>query len=93
MQVSNELIKAYIDDTTTLIDEMDVLLKKRNSFGSLDRESVDILFRIFHTIKASASAMDDKKTIDVSYKVEAHLKRDGRVNVANTDRILWMRAK
>lgn len=80
MQVSNELIKAYIDDTTTLIDEMDVLLKKRNSFGSLDRESVDILFRIFHTIKASASAMDDKKTIDVSYKVEnvvSYLRKHG----------------
>ncbi len=70
MRVSSELFKAYIEDTTTLINEMDTILKKRNSIGSLDSESVDALFRIFHTIKASSVVLDDSKTVDVSYKME-----------------------
>jgi len=80
MNVSNDFKKAYIDDTTTLINEMDLLLKKCNSKGYLDRESVDALFRIFHTIKASAAAMDDRKTVDVSYKIEnvvSYLRKHG----------------
>lgn len=80
MKVSKELVKAYVEDTTTLIKEMDKLLKKRNSIGSLDEASIDVLFRTFHTIKASASAMDDKKTVDVSYKIEnvvSYLRKHG----------------
>lgn len=80
MQVGNELTMAYIEDTTTLIEEMDILLKKRNSIGTLDRESVDALFRVFHTIKASATAMDDRKTVDVSFKIEnvvSYLRKHG----------------
>ena len=80
MKVSKELVTAYVEDTSTLINEMDELLKKRNSMGSLDRESIDVLFRTFHTIKASASAMDDQKTVDVSYKIEnvvSYLRKHG----------------
>lgn len=47
MQINNELIKAYVDDVTTLINEMDGILKKRNSVGTLDNESVDALFVSF----------------------------------------------
>ena len=70
MQISNELFRAYVEDTNTLINEMDAILKKRNSIGSLDSESVNALFRIFHTIKASAVVLDDSKTVDVAYKME-----------------------
>ena len=70
MRVSSELFKAYIEDTTVLINEMDGILKRRNSIGSLDKDSVDALFRIFHTIKASSVVLDDSKTVDVSYKME-----------------------
>lgn len=70
MQMNQELFKAYIEDTTTLIEEMDLILKKRNSIGTLDRESVDALFRIFHTIKASAAVLEDNKTVDTAYKME-----------------------
>lgn len=80
MQINNELIQAYVDDTTTLINEMDGILKKRNSVGTLDSESVDALFRIFHTIKASAIVLNDNKTVDVSYKMEnvmSYLRKHG----------------
>ena len=80
MQVSNELFRAYVNDTTTLVSEMDTILKKRNSIGALDKESVDALFRIFHTIKASAAVLDDSKVVDVAYKMEnimAYLRRHG----------------
>lgn len=80
MQINNELIKAYVDDVTTLINEMDGILKKRNSVGTLDNESVDALFRIFHTIKASAIVLNDSKTVDISYKMEnvmSYLRKHG----------------
>lgn len=78
--MNNEFIKAYVDDTSTLINEMDGILKKRNSVGTLDKESVDALFRIFHTIKASAIVLNDNKTVDVSYKMEnvvSYLRKHG----------------
>lgn len=80
MQLSGELFKAYVEDTTVLLNEMDAILKKRNSIGSLDSESADALFRIFHTIKASAVVLDDSKTVDVAYKMEnimSYLRKHG----------------
>lgn len=80
MRVSNELHKAYVEDTTALMNEMDTILKKRNSIGSLDSESVDALFRIFHTIKASAAVLEDTKAVDVAYKIEnimSYLRKHG----------------
>ncbi|NLL63112.1 MAG: hypothetical protein GX241_02540 [Ruminococcaceae bacterium] len=80
MQLNSHLLKAYVSDVSTLVNEMDAILKKRNSVSSLDKESVDALFRIFHTIKASAIVLNDSKTIDVSYKMEnivAYLRKHG----------------
>lgn len=80
MRVSNELYKAYVEDTTALMNEMDTILKRRNSIGSLDSESVDALFRIFHTIKASAAVIEDTKAVDVAYKIEnimSYLRKHG----------------
>lgn len=90
MQLSGELFKAYVEDTTVLLNEMDAILKKRNSIGSLDSESADALFRIFHTIKASAVVLDDSKTVDVAYKMEnimSYLRKHG-VNSLSSARVL-----
>ncbi len=90
MRVSNELFRAYVEDTTALVNEMDGIIKKRNSIGSLDRESVDALFRIFHTIKASATVLDDSKTVDIAFKLEnvmSYLRKHGP-NSLPQDKIL-----
>ena len=80
MNASSKLIKAYIEETRALIDEMDVLLKKRNSIGTLDGNSIHTLFRIFHTIKAASSSIDDSQTAEVSCKIEniiSYLRKHG----------------
>ena len=80
MRISNELYKAYVEDTTALMNETDRILKRRNSIGSLDSDSVDALFRIFHTIKASAAVIEDTKAVDIAYKVEnimSYLRKHG----------------
>ncbi|MBQ0136325.1 MAG: hypothetical protein KBS43_06285 [Oscillospiraceae bacterium] len=90
MQLSSDLFKAYIEDATVLLNEMDLILKKRNSMGRLDSESVDALFRIFHTIKASAVVLDDAKTADVAYKLEnimSYLRKHG-VNSLPSKKVL-----
>lgn len=80
MVLSEELFNAYIADTTILLEEMDLILKRQNSIGTLDESSVNALFRIFHTIKASAAVLDDGKIVDVAFKMEniiGYLRRHG----------------
>ena len=80
MVLSEELFNAYIADTTILLEEMDLILKRQNSIGTLDKSSVDALFRIFHTIKASAAVLEDGKIVDVAFKMEniiGYLRRHG----------------
>ena len=80
MRISNELYKAYVEDTTALMNETDRILKRLNSIVSLDSDSVDALFRIFHTIKASAAVIEDTKAVDIAYKVEnimSYLRKHG----------------
>ncbi|MEG2015665.1 MAG: ATP-binding protein [Oscillospiraceae bacterium] len=75
-----ELLKAYLNDANSLINEYDQLLKKRNSIGSIDTQSVDALFRIMHTIKASSSILKIERIVAVSQDVEnilAYLKKYG----------------
>ncbi len=80
MRMDKELFDAYVQDINILINDMDHILKKRNSVGTLDSESVDTLFRIFHTIKASALVLEDSKAADISYKMEniiSYLRKHG----------------
>lgn len=77
---NTDFLKAYLDDTTSLINEYDQLLKKRNSIGCLDMQSVDALFRIMHTIKASSSMLEIDRIVAVSQDVEnilSYLKKYG----------------
>lgn len=88
MNISNKLIAAYINDTELLIKEMDELLKRRNSYGCLDEQSVNELFRIFHTVKASANAIEDSRTAEVSCDIEnviAYLRKYGPSSLPSED--------
>lgn len=65
-----ELFNTYITDTTTLLNEYDNILKKRNSLAFLDVNSLNELYRIMHTIKASSSTIELNELVLVAHNVE-----------------------
>ena len=65
-----ELLDTYLNDTARLLNEYDNILKKRNSIGFLDAQSIDSLFRIMHTIKASSYILELEELVLVAHSVE-----------------------
>lgn len=65
-----DLLSTYTSDTSTLLNQYDSILKKRNSIGFLDHESLEELFRIMHSIKASSGMLELDELVKVAHSVE-----------------------
>jgi len=60
----------YLFETNSLLEQLDEILLKAESESGFDKECIDEIFRIMHTIKGSSAMMQFGSIMEVSHKIE-----------------------
>ncbi len=64
------MVDMYIYETTTLLEQLDQILIKTEGAGSFDKESINEIFRIMHTIKGSSAMMGLENMSSLAHAIE-----------------------
>ncbi|MBE6838350.1 MAG: chemotaxis protein CheA [Ruminococcus sp.] len=64
------MVDMYIYETTTLLEQLDQILIKTEGAGTFDKESIDEIFRIMHTIKGSSAMMGLENMSSLAHAIE-----------------------
>ncbi len=64
------MVDMYIYETTTLLEQLDQILIKTEGAGSFDKESINEIFRIMHTIKGSSAMMGLENMSTLAHAIE-----------------------
>ena len=64
------MVDMYIYETTTLLEQLDQILIKTEGQGSFDKESINEIFRIMHTIKGSSAMMGLENMSSLAHAIE-----------------------
>ena len=68
--VSDSMMEMYLFESTTLLEQLDVILLVSEKNRTLSQESIDEIFRIMHTIKGSSAMMEFNSISFTSHKLE-----------------------
>ena len=66
----DSVLDMYLFETNSLLDQLDDILLKAESNLSFDKECMDEIFRIMHTIKGSSAMMQFDGIMTISHKIE-----------------------
>lgn len=66
----DSVLDMYLFEENTLLEQLDEILLKAEKEQAFDKECVDEIFRIMHTIKGSSAMMNFKSIMEISHKVE-----------------------
>jgi two-component system chemotaxis sensor kinase CheA len=64
------VLDMYLFETNSLLDQLDEILLKAESELGFDKECIDEIFRIMHTIKGSSAMMQFGSIMAISHKIE-----------------------
>lgn len=64
------MVDMYIYEATTLLEQLDQILIKTEGQGSFDKESINEIFRIMHTIKGSSAMMGLENMSSLAHAIE-----------------------
>ena len=64
------VLDMYLFETNSLLEQLDEILLKAESEFEFDKECIDEIFRIMHTIKGSSAMMQFGSIMTVSHKIE-----------------------
>ena len=70
MENLDSVLDMYLFETNSLLDQLDDILLKAESNLSFDKECIDEIFRIMHTIKGSSAMMQFDGIMTISHKIE-----------------------
>ena len=70
MENNFAVLDMYLFETNTLLDQLDDILLKAESERKFDKECIDEIFRIMHTIKGSSAMMQFDSIMTISHKIE-----------------------
>lgn len=70
MEKEENLFDIFLYETTDLLDKMETKLLEAESNEKIDKEWLDSIFRIMHTIKGSSAMLNFKKLSDLSHGLE-----------------------
>jgi HPt (histidine-containing phosphotransfer) domain-containing protein len=70
MENLDSVLDMYLFETNSLLDQLDDILLKAESNLSFDKECMDEIFRIMHTIKGSSAMMQFDGIMTISHKIE-----------------------
>ena len=85
-----EVLQMFLSETRGMIDEVESKLiqlqEQHQGTGQIDKETVNYIFRIFHSIKGAAAFLDLKNVSDVTHEAETLLDeiRQGKLSLSNT---------
>lgn len=66
----DSVLDMYLFEENTLLEQLDEILLKAESEQEFDKDCVDEIFRIMHTIKGSSAMMQFNSIMTISHKVE-----------------------
>jgi two-component system chemotaxis sensor kinase CheA len=66
----DSVLDMYLFETNSLLEQLDDILLKAESNKSFDKECIDEIFRIMHTIKGSSAMMQFESIMTISHKIE-----------------------
>ncbi|MBP1925720.1 two-component system chemotaxis sensor kinase CheA [Sedimentibacter acidaminivorans] len=66
----DSVLDMYLFEENTLLEQLDEILLKAESEQAFDKDCVDEIFRIMHTIKGSSAMMQFNSIMTISHKVE-----------------------
>ena len=66
----DSVLDMYLFETNSLLEQLDDILLKAESNLSFDKECIDEIFRIMHTIKGSSAMMQYESIMSISHKIE-----------------------
>lgn len=66
----DSVLDMYLFEANTLLEQLDEILLKAEKEQAFDKECVDEIFRIMHTIKGSSAMMQFNSIMTISHKVE-----------------------
>ena len=70
MENLDSVLDMYLFETNSLLEQLDNILLKAESNLSFDKECMDEIFRIMHTIKGSSAMMQFDGIMTISHKIE-----------------------
>ncbi len=72
--LDSELIEEFVQESMEMLDEVEPTLldleRSRAEDGSVDRESLDLIFRAFHSMKGSGGFLGMKRLVSVTHAAE-----------------------
>nr|WP_312577428.1 chemotaxis protein CheA [Sedimentibacter sp.] len=66
----DSVLDMYLFEENTLLEQLDEILLKAENEQAFDKDCVDEIFRIMHTIKGSSAMMQFNSIMTISHKVE-----------------------
>ncbi len=66
----DSMLDMYLFEENTLLEQLDEILLKAEEEQAFDKECIDEIFRIMHTIKGSSAMMNFRSIMEISHKVE-----------------------
>ncbi|WMJ78628.1 MULTISPECIES: chemotaxis protein CheA [unclassified Sedimentibacter] len=66
----DSVLDMYLFEANSLLEQLDEILLRAESEQAFDKECVDEIFRIMHTIKGSSAMMQFNSIMTISHKVE-----------------------
>ncbi|MDF2677961.1 MAG: cheA 2 [Bacillota bacterium] len=66
----DSILDMYLFEENTLLEQLDEILLKAEEEQAFDKECIDEIFRIMHTIKGSSAMMNFRSIMEISHKVE-----------------------
>lgn len=66
----DSVLDMYLFETNSLLEQLDDILLKAEKDKSFDKECIDEIFRIMHTIKGSSAMMQFESIMTIAHKIE-----------------------
>lgn len=66
----DSVLEMYLFEENTLLEQLDEILLKAENEQAFDKDCIDEIFRIMHTIKGSSAMMQFNSIMTISHKVE-----------------------
>ena len=66
----DSVLDMYLFEANTLLEQLDEILLRAEKEQAFDKECIDEIFRIMHTIKGSSAMMQFNSIMTISHKVE-----------------------
>jgi len=66
----DSVLEMYLFEANTLLEQLDEILLKAENEQAFDKDCIDEIFRIMHTIKGSSAMMQFNSIMAISHKIE-----------------------